>query len=239
MSAAPLAAVLDGAPAVEAEAMGEEPPASPEAAPAPAPARTHAPTRPPILSDEELAAVIAGDEGAIRVFVRRLTPSLLGAIGRYSNGRLRPEDQQDLLQDIVWEIFRDDSAILCRWTPAKGRSLERYLAVLAERRTIDRLRQHDRELPTDAEQLTAKADAAVPVPPPPPAPWLDEVLAAYRAECRGDDWVFLEQMLSDVPAKDAAKLFKMTAPAVHKRRQRVRDRLREIWKSLSKGKKDR
>lgn len=93
---------------------------------------------------ETLELSFLGDESAIETLVERLTPVIARRVIRSLVRTGRPATGcrdliRDLTQDVFLDIFDNDARILRSWHPERGLSLENFVGLVAERRTLKRL----------------------------------------------------------------------------------------------------
>lgn len=122
--------------------------------------------------ERELDEALEGAGQELEALVGRLTPAvqaraahvLLLRGSRQRRATIR-EDVEDLTQDVLMLLFADDARILRSWKPGRGLSLERFVALVAERRITSILRSGKRtawrEDPTLPEKLEALPEPAV------------------------------------------------------------------------------
>ena len=185
------------------------------------------------MTPEELRKVIERDRAARAAFVVKFGPVLRGVVRFVRSGWVRPaHDEEDLLQNVFLEIFRNDSAALRGWDPAGGRSLETFLRYFAKYRVIDQLRPRNRDLPTDGVEIAKYMDGAVATRKTDEPDWIEAALSRYRVECSDDDWRFVEQVIGEGSTEDLAVAFGISVEAVYKRKSRFRQRLLDLKKEL-------
>lgn len=108
-----------------------------------------------------LAEARAGNRTATRRFVKSVTPAMQGRVAkvllRRGDGRSVRSEVEDIVQDTLIALFSENGKVLRRWDPAKGLSLTNYVALIAERTALSKLRSQRRspmtEDPTAAEDL--------------------------------------------------------------------------------------
>ncbi|MCH9651167.1 MAG: sigma-70 family RNA polymerase sigma factor [Deltaproteobacteria bacterium] len=107
-----------------------------------------------------LERAFVGDALALEALVGRLTPIVarrvvraLVRMGREDLARQR-DMTRDLTQDVFLDLFDKGAKILRDWQPSRGMSLENFVGMVAERRTLGRLgRRHYRV--TETEEIEA------------------------------------------------------------------------------------
>lgn len=99
-------------------------------------------------SERELGKALelsfGGDESALEALVERLTPVIARRVIRSLIRSGRPATGcrdliRDLTQDVFLDIFEQDARVLRGWNPHRGLSLENFVGLVAERRTLRRL----------------------------------------------------------------------------------------------------
>lgn len=105
-----------------------------------------------------------GDNTAVRTLVQRLTPILqaraVRALMRCSRGLLPRDVRQeveDLVQTVFGILFSNGGKLFFDWDPARGKSFENYVALVADSRIASTLRTRRGRVwpdePTDVEGL--------------------------------------------------------------------------------------
>lgn len=91
-----------------------------------------------------IAQALAGDSAAIKTLVDGLTPIIQARVARRLLGaganRDVRQDVLDLTQEIFLHLLEDGGRVLKGWDPERGMSLENYVGLIAERRTVSHLR---------------------------------------------------------------------------------------------------
>jgi RNA polymerase sigma factor (sigma-70 family) len=138
-----------------------------------------------------VADAAAGQAGAARELVRVLYPVVQARVGRVL-WRLRGGGQrdlrgetEDLTQEVFAFLFEERAKALLAWDPTRGLSLQNFVGLLAERRSISHLRSgrqsHYNEDPTSDSALDRQGE---PSPGPEPAAFSRELLAALLDRLR-------------------------------------------------------
>lgn len=185
------------------------------------------------MSPDELQAVIRGEPGPVRAFIREFGPALRAVIRRVLP-RVTSHREEDLLQELMVGLFADRARALRAWDPQGGRSLRVFLCVFAQRRIIDQLRRanrRDRERPTEEADLMYFADAkggdlaqAAESPP-----WLEPLLQRFRAEADESDWALVSLcFLEDLDVTEIAQRLNLSTAAVYQRRHRLKQRMLKL-----------
>lgn len=129
--------------------------------------RAFSPDPDPTLSKELVQRALASDRAAVRELVERLMPVIrrraLSTLARY--GRGAESEAEDVCQDVLIGLFREDRAALATWAPERGLSLEQFVAMLAQRRVVSHLRSRankpSRHALTDPENLERLVNQSV------------------------------------------------------------------------------
>ena len=113
---------------------------------------------------------LAGDAGAVRRLVDRLTPVIQARVARTlllrrsggPAGRDVRQEIEDFSQEIFLLLFSDGGRLLRSWQPERGLSLANFVGLVAERQTVSILRNGKRspwkEDPTLLEELDGEAE---------------------------------------------------------------------------------
>lgn len=184
------------------------------------------------MDADTLSAVIRGEPGPVRAFVREFTPSLRAVIRRLLP-RVTTHREEDLLQELMVALFCEDARALRAWDPVGGRSLRTFLCVFAHRRVIDQLRRanrREREQPTEEQDLERFADGAQGSAAPAEAPpWLEPLMQRFRLEASAEDWEFLTQCFVDeIDVTELARRLNLSPAAVYQRRHRLKQRMLKL-----------
>ena len=102
----------------------------------------------PVDLEAALAAVARGDEAAFAVVYDRASPAVLGSVRRILRD---PAQSEEVMQEVLLEVWRTAT----RFDPAAG-SAAAWIATLAHRRAVDRVRSEQR-----AAEREVRAAAAV------------------------------------------------------------------------------
>ena len=115
-----------------------------------------------------LGDALAGNRAQLRVLLDRLTPIVQARVARclLRAGQARDvrRDVEDFTQDALVELFADGSRILRGWRDDGGLSLDNYVGLITERRTISALRSARRN-PWREQQAEEDAVEAVDTTP--------------------------------------------------------------------------
>lgn len=99
-----------------------------------------------------LSAVARGDETAFAVVYDRAAPTVLGTVRRILRD---PAQSEEVMQEVLLEIWR--TAV--RFDPASG-SAAAWIATLAHRRAVDRVRSEQRATQRDVRAAAAGAEVS-------------------------------------------------------------------------------
>ena len=94
-----------------------------------------------------LAAVARGDEAAFAVVYDRAAPAVLGLARRILRD---PAQSEEVMQEVLLEVWRTAA----RFDPASG-SAAAWIAMLAHRRAVDRVRSEQRAAQREVRAATA------------------------------------------------------------------------------------
>jgi hypothetical protein len=93
---------------------------------------------------------LSGDPEAISALVMGFTPVVqaraVRALVRRGRGRDARQELEDMTQEVLCLLFRDDARILRAWDPARGLSLLNFIGLVAEREAA-RILSSDRRSP--------------------------------------------------------------------------------------------
>lgn len=185
-----------------------------------------------------------GDIEAQRQLVKKLMPVIQYKVGRMlrlwrsgsASSRNLPQEVEDMVQEVFWELFKDDSKVLRRWSEERG-SLEVYVGHIARIRTAAVLRSRRgpwREEPQPTEDLDSKDSQQDPEGGAVSRDELDKVcqclLAGFTPE---DDQLFDLLIIQEVSPKEAAEETGKSIEAVYKWRSRLYEKARECRRKLS------
>jgi len=110
---------------------------------------THRPPPPhhdDAISPGELVRAIAGDPGALDHLVRRLEPIVRGQVAKIvarqpgRAGRVIDDVVDDLTQEVFVHLLDREARVLRQWDPSRGRNVASFVAMVARRFVLARLR---------------------------------------------------------------------------------------------------
>jgi RNA polymerase sigma factor (sigma-70 family) len=100
---------------------------------------------------ERIELAVAGNKAARREVVDVLTPIIqkhvLRVLLRYrraAGGRDIRQEMEDLTQDVLLTLFKDQGRELCRWNPAQGGAFSTFIGIVTEREIFSILRSKRR-----------------------------------------------------------------------------------------------
>jgi DNA-directed RNA polymerase specialized sigma24 family protein len=180
--------------------------------------------------------------------MQRLSPLLHAQIsallGRASAGRtrVRTSDAQDLLQDVLVELFRNRLQELRRWHPDRGLTLEGFVRLVARRFVVRRMRRlgriDGRTDPADPDVLEAFETATHDGMRLESRDRLQVVLGALWGELGARDRELFERLfLAQEPPADVAAALSMSADALKKWRSRFYARATAIAERVDRAAK--
>lgn len=100
------------------------------------------------LDHQQVARALRGDAHAVRELTNHLAPVIHARVARVllrQRGRQTPaqvrQEVEDITQDVFLALFERGGRVLRSWDPMRGASLANFVGLVAERRTISRLRR--------------------------------------------------------------------------------------------------
>ncbi|MCB9727282.1 MAG: sigma-70 family RNA polymerase sigma factor [Deltaproteobacteria bacterium] len=164
---------------------------------------------------------------------RQLMRSRAGARGRDIR-----QEVEDMVQDVFYELFRDDGKRLRGWDPKRGLSLANYVGMVAEQRVLANLRSGRRspwtEDPSEAEALDGGDVGSRRVTGPSERvvsarERLDLVLDRMRASVSDQGYRIFEMLFVEQrDVEEVCEEMGLQAGAVYTWRSRLRKRVAEI-----------
>lgn len=101
-------------------------------------------TKVPMPKDDDqtlLDAALSRDHGAVERLIRHLLPVIQYNVGRAlvgdpfgSQARNMREEVEDLCQEVLTTLFKEDARVLRVWDPTRGASLRTFVGTVARRR---------------------------------------------------------------------------------------------------------
>lgn len=172
--------------------------------------------------------VLRREPKATAEFIHRYGPVIAGAVRSLRIKWIRsPQMEDDLVQHVWMELFRDDGRRLRNWSPARG-PFESYLWMVSKHRTYDSLRRAMPERVTDSGDLQQQQDDHVRVVVNPDADGIPQALDRYRRECSEADWRFLCQVTEGTAVEELAREFELSLANTYQRISRMRKRLKAL-----------
>ncbi|MEZ4267153.1 MAG: sigma-70 family RNA polymerase sigma factor [Myxococcota bacterium] len=175
----------------------------------------------------------------------RVARQLLRRQGR-AGGRDVRQEVEDMVQDVFFELFRDDGKRLRSWDPARGLSLENFVGMIAEQRVIATLRSDRRSPWTEdpsEDSVLEGGSASGPRRATGPSERvvsarerIDQILDALRGSVseqgyRIFEMLFVEQCETDEVCAELG----LQPGAVYTWRSRLRKRVAEIAEELDRA----
>jgi RNA polymerase sigma factor (sigma-70 family) len=189
---------------------------------------------------EQLDRVVAGDAQAVRLFVRDLGVWFRGLVRKHFRlSGIPPDEDEDFLQELIVELFRDHARVLCEWDPRKGASLKTYLSSRVDSRLIDwRRRQQSKPVRSGGGRERDVGPSLLDHKPahgasPAEHAELVELVRHMEASCTSEErLIFAKLVLDDQPAKDVAEEMNLSLDTVNQRKSRLVRRLQQLWRRL-------
>jgi RNA polymerase sigma-70 factor (ECF subfamily) len=121
--------------------------------------RVFSQTSDPTLDKQLVNRALEGERAAVRELIEQLLPVIrrraVGSLARY--GRGAESETEDICQEVLLGLFREDRAALAAWDPERGLALSQFVGMLAQRRVISHLRSRAskpaRHMLTEPESL--------------------------------------------------------------------------------------
>lgn len=197
---------------------------------------------------ELLSGALSGDAAARKALVRALAPIVqvrvyrtICASGPRASGRSARQEVEDLTQDVLVALFKDDARVLRMWDAERGLSLPNFVGLVAEREARHVLQSRRRSpfslVPTEDEAL-ARAAGSAPGPETEVASreLFDRVWRALKDELtpRAVE-LFRRLVLEERTVEEVCEEFAMQPGAVYTWRSRLTARAREIVVEIERG----
>ena len=186
----------------------------------------------------DVQQALAGDDEALNRLVLGLSPVIqdrvVRALLRGSPGRSNLRTVvEDLTQEILLGLFKDQGRALGDWDPERGLSLEAFVGMVADRRVISVLRRMRRnpwtEKPTEAHMLDRRQTAADPATEVVARDHLGRTLRRMRAELSPLGWhVFQLLFVREYSVVEAGRATNLSADAIYAWRSRLRRLARRL-----------
>ncbi len=190
------------------------------------------------LGLHDLEQALAGDDDALNRLVLALSPviqdrvarALLRRASRRSNLRSVVED---LTQEVLLGLFKDQGRVLRDWDPDRGLSLPAFVGLVADRRLISMLRRMRRkpwtERPTETSQLDRHPVAPDPVDEVVARDHLGQMLRRLRAELSPFGWhVFQLLFVRECTVAEVGQATNLSPDAIYAWRSRLRRLARRL-----------
>ncbi len=199
------------------------------------------------LTPADIAGALAGEEDALNRLVEHLTPVIQSRVasvllrGSTARGGLRPQ-VEDLVQEVFIALFDKGGATLRNWDPARGTSLEGFVAVVAERRAISFLRsgrknpwKEEATLPEELDGLGSDAGSERLAAS---RELLQEILRRLEAELSPQGWqVFRLLFIEQLSVAEIRRRVDLSADAIYAWRSRLRRLARRLRQDIESERK--
>lgn len=182
---------------------------------------------------ELVRAALEGDRGAIRRLVARLRPVVHAEVAHVllrfaaSSGRSARQELEDLVQEVFARLWADGGKHLRNWDPARGRSLDSWVRLVARSRVLDQLRSRRfTPLKSDATddvelERIAGSDAPEPSSTLDAREDLERLQALLREKLSDRDWMlFIAIFAEGCPVQQVSDEIGMTTAAVYQWKSR-------------------
>lgn len=199
------------------------------------------------LSQKAITDALSGHEPALATLIDRLTPAIQERVAwvlvmRQPWGERRDvrQEVEDLTQEVLMALFATDGKVLRDWDPARGLSLERFVALVAERRVTSVLRSQRRnpwrERPTAPEDLDrGVTQASGPHARAQARQLYERLLDRLREVLNPMAWHLFELLfIEERSIQDVRDATDLSAAAVYAWRSRLRKTARKIAGELGK-----
>ncbi len=201
-----------------------------------------------VLSHDEVARAITGDDTSIRLLVDRLTPVIQGRAARmlllrrpWGETRGIRSEVEDLTQEVLLALFAEDAKILRDWQPARGLVLERFVALVADRRITSVLRSRRRnpwqERPTEPEIFDrTQSEERDPERRAEARQLYQRILDRLREELSPLGWFLFDLLfLQELPVVEVRRRANLSAAAAYAWRSRLRKTARKLAAEVDGG----
>lgn len=189
-----------------------------------------------------VARALEGDLVAERELLEIILPAIriavADALRRRISGprwsRVR-HDVDDLTQDVLFALLKNDGKRLRSWDPERGLSLRGYVKLISKMLVESFLRKRKNTEPWKSGSIEDSAAEAIPHPGKGPLHEVEQrallslVIGAMEAELRGDTLALFRMLfMEDLEVNEISARTGMSANAVHVARHRFRVRLNEL-----------
>ena len=188
---------------------------------------------------------LAGDSPAARKLVARLRPAIQAEVAhlltqsRRSTGHAGRQALEDLVQDVFTALWSNRGVLLTRWEPARGRSFESYVRLIARSRALDVLRSRRRtprqEEPTtgDALEAASPTQSAAQVGQVEARQALERLQQRMRQQFSARDWQLFTSLFTEhCSVQQVSEEVGMSTAAVYQWRSRF---VRKVLPRLAEG----
>ena len=195
------------------------------------------------LPTADLEAALAGDGQAMRRLCETLYPTVqysVAAMLRYRRpGSRLAQDRDDLVQEVFRYLLDNDARPLRLWDPerAGGRSLRSWVGLIAGRHAGRTLARRQARLAGELPESegAAPAEPRVLADDVVQRDLLDKLLTRIGRDLSEGEVTLFEAIFVEVrPATDVAKDLGVPANTIHKRCQRLREKITAIAQDLTR-----
>jgi RNA polymerase sigma-70 factor (ECF subfamily) len=197
------------------------------------------------VDHQRVSRALGGDADAVHELTELLTPVihsrvarvLLRQLGRQTHEQIRQE-VEDITQDVFLALFEHDGRILRSWDPERGASLTTFVGLVAERRTISRLRRRTTnpwvEEATSDEELEQHLESEKDLESTVATRQLMERLASELEQELSPKGSLLFSLLlvEQRPVAEVCELMEMRPDAVYAWRSRLARRVRALAEKI-------
>jgi RNA polymerase sigma-70 factor (ECF subfamily) len=199
------------------------------------------------LPPEQLDRALAGDPAAVRAVVSALTPVIHARCGKVllrrggAKGRDPRQELEDLGQEVLALLFRDDGRILRTWRPDGGLSLVNYVGLVAEREAGHILKSGRRTPwaldPTEETEIERAAGTTdSPEAATSSREIFDQVVARLAEEIHPKAMeLFRLLIVEDLAADEVARVSGLSVQAVYTWRSRLLKRTRALLEEIGRA----
>jgi RNA polymerase sigma factor (sigma-70 family) len=197
----------------------------------------------PTLSKQLVQRALEGDRVAVRALIEKLAPLIrrraAGSLARY--GRGGESEVEDVCQEVLLGLFREDRASLASWDPERGLTLSQFVGMLAQRRVISHLRsraskplRHTLTEPESLERLVNQSDQGQAARDP-SRDALHELADRLRVTLSplGLE-MFYRLFVWEQPTEQISEQLGLSAESIYQWRSRLRKAATAAWKELQR-----